>query len=417
MPRPRELRTKRVALIFDGRLPYDCQVVLGVAAFVKECRDWEIFVEDNPIGPRRLPDLATWDGSGVIANFDYPDVERQARGSGLRVVAFGGSGDAPGLSYVSTNNESIARLAAQHLSERGFRHFAFFGYPPTSKNCWSVARETAFAREIAEMGARCDILRLPADAAQNWSPFVDRVLEWLGSLPKPVGVFAATDRRAQSLLAACRTAGIRIPEEVAVIGVDNDPLLCDLSYPSLTSIEQGAREVGYRAAQCLQDLMSSRHRRPRQLVIEPVGVIPRASTECLAVDDAAAARAYQIIRDDACAGLTPEEVCRQVGRSRSSLEARFKECFHSTLAAKIMETRLERAHEQILHTSSPLKSVADECGFSSVQHMTALFHRRLGRTPAEIRKSYCPITSQFPGQQIDLQARVTKLTDGVNRVS
>ena len=239
-------------------------------------------------------------------------------------------------------------------------------------------------------GGTCKTLRLPADATHNWSRFVEKILRWLGTLPKPAGIFAATDRRAQSLLAACRAGGVRVPDDVAVIGVDTDPLICELSYPPLSSIEQGAREVGYRAAKWLHGLMSTRARRPRQFVVEPVGVIARASTESLAVDDADAARAFQIIRRDACDGLTPEEVCRQVGRSRSGLEARFRECFHSTLAAKIMDIRFDRAHEQVLHTRAPLKSVADQCGFSSVQHMTSFFHKRLGHTPAEIRKNYHP---------------------------
>ncbi len=382
--------TKRVALIFDARLPYDSQVVLGVAAFVRERRDWEIFIEENPLGNRRLPDVAAWPGSGIIANFDHPGVERQVRASGLPVVGFGGSGIAPGLSYVSTNNEAISRLAAQHLLERGFRDFAFFGYTPTSKNCWSLAREMAFSREIEAASGTCDILRLPADAMLHWDHFVENILRWLGTLPKPIGIFAATDRRAQSLLAACRIGSVRVPEDVAVIGVDNDPLLCELSYPPLSSIEQGARDVGYRAAKLLHSLMSARVLRPRQFVIEPVGVVARASTEILAVDDADAARALQIIRQGACEGLTPEKVCQLVGRSRSSLEARFRECFHSTLAAKIMDTRFDRAREMVIHSKSPLKSVADECGLSSVQHMTALFRKRLGHTPAELRKNYHP---------------------------
>lgn len=389
MPRIRTSATKRVALIFDARRPYDSQVVLGVAAFAREQRGWEIFVEEQPSGSRRLPNLSAWDGHGVIANFDQPGVERQVRASGLPVVAFGGIGSAPGVSYVATNNESIARLAARHLRDRGFRNFAFFGYTPNPFNCWSAARESAFILEITAAGGSCSTLCLPEDSTHKWSVFVGKILRWIESLPKPVGIFAATDRRSKSLLTACRTGGVRVPDDVAVIGVDNDPLLCELSHPPLTSIEQGAREVGYQAAKWLHRLMT-RARNPRQFVIEPVGIIARASTEILAVDDADAASAFRIIRECACDGLTPEEVCRRIGRSRSGLEARFKDRFHSTLAAKIMDVRLDRAHDQVLHTRFPLKVVADQCGFSSVQHMTTYFRKRLGRTPAAIRKSYDP---------------------------
>ena len=259
---------------------------------------------------------------------------------------------------------------------------------------------TAQAQDTKEALRRLGAVEMPLHVVAGEYVDLKRTIGERGTLRQAVEFYLHNSIRpdmertvsqvVEEFTASRRAGGVRVPDDVAVIGVDNDPLICELSYPPLSSIEQGAREVGYRAAKWLHGLMSTRARRPRQFVVEPVGVIARASTESLAVDDADAARALQIIRRAACEGLTPEEVCRQVGRSRSGLEARFRECFHSTLAAKIMDIRFDRAHEQVLHTRAPLKSVADQCGFSSVQHMTSFFHKRLGHTPAEIRKNYHP---------------------------
>lgn len=380
---------KNVALIYDAKLPFDVAVLGGVAAYVRDYPNWEISIEESALNNQRLPDLAGWEGDGVIANFDNPKVAGQVAASGLAAVAFGGGyggyASDSGIPYIATDNAAIARLAAGHLIVRGFRHLAYFGYTPTAANGWSKDREFAFRAFAKKAGCSFWHFRGPSQTGQHWKTFVNESLRWLKTIPRPVGIMTATDKRARRLLEVCRIGGICVPEEVAVIGVDNDSLLCELSFPSLTSIEQGTRAIGYRAAQVLDSMMRRKARPALRQVIAPIGVITRASTDTLAAADADAALAMRMIRENACERLTPAQVCKQVGRSRSGLEERFKTCFSTTLAKELARVRLDRALELVRKSVLPLKAIAQQCRYGSVQHMTSVFHQRLGKTPAAIR--------------------------------
>ncbi len=384
-------RRKRIALIYDAALPYDVQVMSGVADYARQLDEWEIFIEESALNQRRLPDLSRWDGAGVIADFDHPQVARQVLASGLPVVAFGGGyGGYPPDSLIPcvlTDNAAISRLAFEHLSARGFRNFGFFGYSMDPIYGWSRERELAFSSLAGNAGCQCHTFDAPMNAERNWQRFTARTLLWLKSLPKPVGILAATDKRARCLLEVCRTADISVPGEVAVIGVDNDHLNCELSFLSLTSIEQGTHEIGRRAGEILNLLLQGRPPLNIRTIVQPTGVITRASTDTLATDDPDAARTMQLISEHACHGLTPQQICREIGRSRSGLEELFKASFGRTLAKAILDSRLTRAHELVVHSSLPLKEVADRSGFRSVQHMTTLFRQYHDRTPAAIRRA------------------------------
>ncbi len=381
---------KKVALIYDAKHQFDVAVLGGVAAYLRDYPGWEISIEESALQNQRLPNLAEWEGDGIIANFDNPKVAGQVMASGLAAVAFGGGFCGPtgsAIPYIATDNAAIARLAAEELIGRGFRHLGYFGYTPTTANGWSKDRELAFHALAKNAGCSFSCFRIPNRTAQHWNPFVKESLRWLKTIPRPVGIMADTDERARKLLEVCRIGGIRVPDEVSVIGVDNDALLCELSFPPLTSIEQGAHAIGYRAALVLDSIMRRKARLPLRHVIAPIGVITRASTDTLAAADADAALAMRLIRENACEGLKPEQVCRLVGRSRAGLEVRFATSFSTTLKKEIARVRLDRALELTRKSALPLKVIAQQCAYGSVQHMTSVFRQRLGKTPAAIRSS------------------------------
>ncbi len=193
------------------------------------------------------------------------------------------------------------------------------------------------------------------------------------------------DAGARHVLEACRTIGARVPDDVAVIGVDNDETICDLTNPPLSSVEQGARRMGYEAAALLDKLMSRKKPSQLRFVVEPEGVVVRRSTDTLAIEDPDMASVVRFIRDHACDGISVYDVVRQVAISRSTLENRFKSVMGRTVHAEIERVRLERAKELIAQTVLPLKQVAAQAGFRYVQYMTKLFRMRLGQTPAEFR--------------------------------
>ena len=384
-------RIRQVALIYDAKLPYDVKVMTGVAAYLRERGNWDVYIEENALKDQQLPDLGRWKGDGIIADFDDPDVAAQVQAAGIAAVAFGGGygwyDSASGIPYVFTNNEAVARLAAEHLLNCGFRSFAFCGYPSTPINGWCEERAKAFADRIERAGFPCECYRGRYRSSRNWPALRDALAKWLNSVTKPVGLMAATDKRARQILDVCRSVGLRVPDDVAVIGVDNDEMLCQLSNPPLTSVEQGARRIGYEAAALLDRMMSGKRRKQQRFVVDPEGVVARRSTDILAVQDEEVATALRIIRRHACEGITPDEVTRRVARARSTLELRFRKELGRTVFAEIRRVQLDQAERCIRETELPLKQIASQCGFRSIQHMTTLFRQHFGHAPAQHRRA------------------------------
>jgi LacI family transcriptional regulator len=215
--------------------------------------------------------------------------------------------------------------------------------------------------------------------------------EWLVGLPRPVGVMACDDSRGRHVLEACRTQGLRVPHDVAVIGVDDDELICELAVPPLTSIRQAARRIGYEAARVLDARI-----RPAggataapvaaNILVPPIGIVPRASTNTLAVLDTTIAGVVQTIRDRACQGISVEELLAISGLARWKLEKQFKDMVGHSVHDDIVRVRLAEAQRLLRTTDLPLKVIAPRAGFHSVPYMITVFRRSFGITPARFRR-------------------------------
>jgi LacI family transcriptional regulator len=381
-------RPRHVALIVDAARPYDRKIIGGVAQYVKERGDWSLYVEEDPL--QKLPDLRSWQGTGIIANFDDRRVAAAVRGLKTPVVGVGGGfgwyDPASRIPYFASDDEAIARMAAEHLIDRGFRHLAFYGYPRTRVIHWSEERSRAFQQRAEQAGIPCSIYTGRYATVRKWSELQRGLIAWLRTLEKPVGLMACNDVRARHVLEACRAIGLRIPEDVALIGVDNDEMICDLTDPPLSSIEQGARKMGYQAAALLDRLMAGRKVTQLYYVVEPEGVVARRSTDVLAIDDPDVATAVRFIREQACRRIQVGDVVARVGVSASTLKTRFKAATGRTIHAEIQRVQLDRAKQLIADTDLPLKQVAMQAGFQYVQYMTTLFRRCVGQTPARFRR-------------------------------
>jgi LacI family transcriptional regulator len=379
---------RHVALIVDAARPYDRKIISGIAQYVKEHGDWSLYVEEDPL--QKLPDLRSWRGHGIIANFDDRKVATAVRGLKVPVVGVGGGSGwydpATRIPYFASGDPSIARLAAEHLIERGFRRLAFYGYPPTRIIRWSEQRGKAFQQAAHAAGIPCSVYTGRHGTARRWTELQRGLIHWLRSLEKPVGVMACNDVRARHVLEACHTIGLRVPEDVALIGVDNDEMICELTDPPLSSVEQGARRMGYQAAALLDQLMGGAKPPRVRFVVEPEGVVARRSTDTLAIEDPEVATALRFIRQRACERIQVRDVVQQVGVSRSTLKNRFKAALGRTIHAEIQHIRLQRAKQLIAGTDLPLKQVALQAGFQYVQYLTRLFRRRVGQTPAKYRR-------------------------------
>jgi len=375
-------RIRQVALIVDAARPSDRPIILGVAAYAREVGNWRLFVEEDPL--RDLPDFNNWHGDGIIANFTVPRAAQALKRLKTPVVrVLGNEGAAVA---VETDDEGIARMAAEHLITRGLRRLAYCGLPRSRANLWSLRRATAFKQRAAEAGLRCSVYTGRQATSRNWADLHRELASWLQSLERPFGLMACNDARGLHVLEACRTIGAGVPDDVAVIGVDNDELMCELSDPPLSSVQQGSQRIGYKAAELLDRWMAGKKPRQSRLVIEPDGVVVRRSTEAFLVPDAGVAQALRFIRDHACRPIRVRDVLSVVGGSRSTLDARFKSLLGRTIHAEIRRVQIERAQSLVASTDLPLKAVAGMAGFSSVQYLTTQFRQHVGQTPAEYRK-------------------------------
>jgi len=286
----------------------------------------------------------------------------------------------PRIPWVETDDEAIARAGAAHLLDRGFKRLAFCGDP---RFLWSRGRRDHFRRAVREARATCDVYESRSTA---WEPEHKALIAWARRLPKPVGVLACYDILAQKLLDACREIGIAVPEDMAVLGVDNDPVLCGLSTPPLSSIIPNTHRTGYEAAELLDRMMGGARVGPEAHLIPPLGIHTRQSTDVLAIQDREIAAAARFIREHACDGITVDDVLRAVPLSRRVLEARFRKAMGRTPHDDILRLRIERVKQLLGETDLSLEQVAARAGFQHPEYMSVAFKREAGQTPGAYRR-------------------------------
>ncbi|MBN2578633.1 MAG: DNA-binding transcriptional regulator [Pirellulales bacterium] len=336
-----------------------------------------------------LPGLRRGQADGMIAYCFNRKVARAVHRLKMPVVGieaeYGWGDPRWNIPFFCTDNEAIGQLGAQELIERGLKRLAFCGIPSSRVTGWSEQRQLAFENYAREAGVPCSVF--PADSLPGGSAvrMHKQLSAWLKSLQKPVGLMACYDVRARHVLTACWELGLPVPEEVAVLGVDNDELVCELTSPTLSSIEQGSRTIGYQAAVLLDELMAGRKAERLKYVIPPEGVVTRRSSDALAIEDPDVAVALRFIRQYACEGIQVRNVVRAVAISRSALAARFKAVTGRTIHAEIQRVQIERARQLIVATDLPLNQVARQAGFHYLQHLITIFRRHTGMTPGEYR--------------------------------
>ncbi len=313
-----------------------------------------------------------------------PHMDR-LRSTGLPVVDISGELPDPGYPIVRLHNPAIGKALAEHLLERGFRKLAFVGMRGLA---WSEDRRAAFVQAAAERGLVVVEQEAPYDALpmQIDSPERRALARWLADLPKPVGIAACNDHTARGILDLCRELDIAVPEDVAVLGVDNDDLICETSDPTLSSVVADHFRIGYEAARIAQQLAHGGPPPPKELLIEPRRIVTRASTDSIAVDDPHVSAAMQFIRQRACDGIEVDEVVAEVPVSRSVLQRRFRAVLGRSIHDVIFDTRLKRAKELLAETDLTLSDVAARSGITPQPYLNAVFKARVGETPLSYRK-------------------------------
>ncbi len=388
---------RKVLLLVDTSRSYGRGLVRGVARYNQEHGQWSIYFKPHALDAPPPPWLQESRADGILARIGDRRMAVAIRACGVPAVDLRGVLPASPFPFVGVDHAAVSRLAAEHLLERGFRHFGFCGLPRGSHPHMDQLCD-AFVAVIQEAGYSCSIFSARPgphrgeawERQQNrqaqWADQQRRIADWIQRLPRPAAVMACHDDRALQVLDACRRLGVLVPEERAVISVDNDPYLCELAIPPLTSIDDNPLEIGYEAAALLDRLMAGEPAPAEPIRIPPRGITTRRSTDVLAIENRHVAQALRLIHEHACDGIFARDIVAQVPFSRVVLAAQFKQAVGRTIGQEIQRVRIERAKQLLQNTDLPIKQIAHRSGFRQVEYMTRLFRRLTGQTPARYRK-------------------------------
>lgn len=300
------------------------------------------------------------------------------------------------IAFVWNDNLRIGALGAKYLAGLGkFKSFSFV--PATENRLWSSQREKAFVRELNRRRLPCSVF---GGGSADTMEDMTNLAAWLRKLPKPAAVMAAWDYRATQVLEACCEYGINVPDDVAILGVDNDELLCCSSSPSLSSVFPDHVDEGFRAAQSLERMMSAKGSPTRSTTCCRVkGVVERESTCAVSPSDTILQRAEEFIARNAKSNLKVKDVVSHVRSSRRLLELRFREKRKTSILAAITERRIAEVKKLLSSTKRSVSQIAAECGFKSASHLSHLFTRTVGRSPREYRSIGKAAVPSFPARQ------------------
>lgn len=392
MATPREKRSgsvepiAEILLLTEATRTYARDLVRGVAKYARLQERWIFCREAQWLEKRKLGNSQSIDG--VIAIAEDPKAAQRVLSLDLPTVM---CVDAPGLleltdiSLILAADADIGRMGAQYLQSLELQHFAFCG---VAHRYWSEGRRDGFRGTMAGHGHPVHELMV----GQRWTTSrhhtIERLADWLTSLPKPIGVMACNDEFAELLLTAAKMAELPVPDSVAVLGVDNDDLVCELTDPPLSSIALNTTRAGYEAAAVLKSLIDSGCHSKNDVFIRPISVAVRQSTDIISAPDRAVVDAIRFIRNNAKRLIDVSDVCDAVALQRRQLERRFRQVVNRSINQEIRRARVEAAAQLLQETNLTISQIVDALEFSNLHHLGRIFTKVKGVTPVEYRRRY-----------------------------
>lgn len=332
--------------------------------------------------------MDSWQGDGILSRVSSQTAAEELLAPGVPLIDLRGATRSMGLPRFGIDNESVAQLAFDHLSACRLNNFAFVG-EPKGKYIYDDERRESFSQIVQQHGSICHLYtnHFGGRAAISWQEHQKKLASWLTRLPKPIGIMCCHDDRGQQVLDACQLANLGVPDEVAVVGVDNDELLCQLSIPSLSSIDIGAERIGYQAASLLDQIMRGEKKFDRSVLFEPKGVVVRQSSNMIVCPDPEIAKALRFIQQNACNFLTVEDIIQEIQLSQSPFNRRFKMHVGRTPKQEILRIQMETAKRLLTNTHDTIQSIANQCGFEESWYFISVFRKQTGSTPGTFRKN------------------------------
>ncbi|MEM1296202.1 MAG: substrate-binding domain-containing protein, partial [Verrucomicrobiota bacterium] len=385
---------QEIALAIRVGVPHLERVAQGIREYAHHHTEWRFLIspETHDLPPASLEG---WKGQGVIALCNTVEEEDVLEGLHCPVVNISGALESTRFPRVRNDYQAIGRKAAKFLRTRGFRRFGFYGVADV---WYSQQIETGFGQEIRDQGFDPAILRSPSSlrGIQRWNHGQDELEKWLRGLSPPFAILAAHDPRATMVIRACERIGLRVPEDVAVMGVNEDTVTCETSRPTLTSLERNGKTVGWRIAETLHQLIQGEAVEAER-VVPPGEVYERESTQTLAVDHPGLVLVVESIRAHYQQPLSVEHLAAVAGKSRRWLEEIFREELNASPAVFLERVRVEEARKRLEEDPSiALGFLATECGFSGTRQLNMAFQRIHHCRPREFVGEVGAATIQLP---------------------
>jgi len=382
----------KVALLIETSRGYGRGLLRGIMKYSRLYGPWQFYLTPGDF-EQIVPRMKDWKGDGIIARVFNKKTANLLLKAGIPIVALDLSPEIAkvflrkGVRFVElvSDSQGATQMAMEHLIGKQFQQFAFAGY---YGQIWSEKREKTFIDQMSQKGYQAHVYRMPQreGVPLNWEKEEQILAQWLKTLPKPIGLMACNDQRGREVLDACNLAEIAVPEEISVIGIDNDELLCELSYRPLSSVALNAVQGGYLAATALHEMIRGGSMENKKIIVPALHVVERRSTEVVAIDDPDVATALQFIHMQSPDQLTIENVVESTCVSRRVLELRLRKQLGYTILQEIQKVRIERAKRLLLETDYAISQIAEIVGYSTGSYLIQIFRCKVGMTPSKFRK-------------------------------
>ncbi len=386
----RNRRHPDIGIFVDISFSYGRKVLHGIAKYANLRRQWNLVVD-----PRRILDHSSnWpELDALICIGQMGHLFHRAREKYEHIIVCSGAGDPKLSPVVASDDQAIGLMAAEHLMNCQLSHFGYYGQGKLATFRPDVERMAGFEKALTVKSYACEFWNQAAEyrvGVVDWveQPHHPALLQWIMSLPKPIGIFCFDDNWANDLCTVCFKSKIAVPEEVAILGVNNDDLLCELSFPPLSSIDGGLDRIGFSAAQQLDAMLSNElpENEHRFTLIPPLQVIKRQSTEVTAIEDPAILAAIYFIRDHACDPCSVGDILQAVPIGRRLLERRFVSLLGRTPHEEILRIRIETAKRLLMETDLSMATIAARCGYGEIKGFYLAFNNAVSTTPAKFRQ-------------------------------
>lgn len=379
----------KIILAIENHRVYDRELLNGISRYANLNGPW-LFLHEKDGICRSLSDIEKIKPDGVIVRVSK-DEEAIAKIPGnMPCVVLGAGETVNGWINIVGDSGRIGEIAAEHLLSLGFRNFGFCGIEQAA---WSHKRAAGYTRVLQSAGYEVNCYSYCGGAEIDFARELPAMIEWIKSLPKPIGIMTSNDDRGIQVLEACKAAGVNVPEQIAVLGVDNDVVNCELAMPPLSSIALNTAKAGYEAARLLDSMMrGSPDCTDKKITVEPTHIVERQSTNVFAVPDEVVAEALDFIRSNVKMQIQVSDVAEFVSVSRRELERRFKRYLNCSIHQEIKLAKVRLITKMLLETSHTISEIADELGFSGIAHIGRYFRDVEGISLVEYRrKNLCGV--------------------------